>query len=236
MTWSPSVSAFLILIILSGCSQPPTPPQESYFPLTPGMRWTYRVTTEVAGRTETHEFVEYNSDVEYLNDQPHSVRITDEGTRYYLRSVDSGIFRSASRTVVESEPSNDPDPLWVLKRPYAPGTSWNNLTHPYVLRRISPYEQPLTRGSALKMAYQITQLDASIEVPAGRFEGCLLVEGEAQLTLYADGREGYQDIDINTREWYAPGVGLIKLVRDEPMHSSVFRGGQIVFELLELEP
>ncbi|MES9940831.1 MAG: hypothetical protein ABW104_13510 [Candidatus Thiodiazotropha sp. 6PLUC2] len=236
MRGSASIIGCLVLSLLTSCGQPPSPPQESYFPLEPGMRWIYRVTTEVAGRTERREFVEHNGDIESLNDIPHSVRITDEGTRYYIRSVEEGIYRSAKRTLVESEPNRDPDLHWVLKRPYKPGTSWNNLTHPYVLRRISPYEQTLTRGSALKMAYQITRLDAVADVPAGRFEDCLLVEGEAQLTLYADGREGYQDILINTREWYAPGVGLVKLVREEPMSGSVFSGGRIEFELVALEP
>ena len=236
MRVSISIAGCLYLSLLTGCGHPPSPPQESYFPLKPGMRWTYRVTTEVAGRTEIREFVEHNGEIEPINEIPHRVRITDEGTRYYLRSVDEGIYRSAKRTVVETEPNRDPDPHWVLKRPYKPGTGWNNLTHAYVLRRVSPYEQTLTRGSALKMSYQITRLDAVAEVPAGRFEDCLLVEGEAQLTLYADGRGGYQDILINTREWYAPGVGLVKLVRDEPMTGTVFRGGRIQFELVALEP
>ncbi|MEW8350034.1 MAG: hypothetical protein AB2687_17120 [Candidatus Thiodiazotropha taylori] len=225
----------LLCSLVTGCSEQHPSHQGSYFPLTPDMRWTYRVTTEVAGRVETREFVTYNSEPETLKGLPHSVRVTSEGTRYYLRNVDEGIFRNGKRTIVESEVRMDSDPHWVLKRPYQTGTSWSNLTYPYVLRRISPYEQTLTRGSALKMAYQISQLDAQVDVPAGHFEQCLLVEGEAQLTLYADGREGYQDIEINTREWYAPGVGLVKLVREEPMSGLVFSGGKVVFELIGIE-
>ncbi len=226
----------LLPALLAACSEPPTQREESYFPLQPGMRWTYRVTTEVAGRQESRQFSEINASSESLDGIPHAVRLTGDGTRYYLRQVDGGIYRHAKRTLVELEPRLDEDPRWVLKRPYQVGTGWNSLTYPYVLRRISPYEESLSRGSALKMAYQITQLDALAEVPAGRFEHCLLVEGEAQLTLYADGREGYKEILINTREWYAPGVGLVKLVREEPMQGGVFVGGRMLFELVELEP
>ncbi len=229
-----TTAAFLAMVLLAGCGDAPTLPEDDYFPLRPGMQWTYRVTTEVAGRTETREFTEYNAEPEILADTPHAVRVTGEGTRYYLRDLAAGIYRGAKRTIVEFEPKKDDDPRWVLKRPYRPGTSWNNLTHPYVLRRISPYEQSLNRGSALKMAYQITQVDAEVTVPAGHFAYCLLVQGEAELTLYADGREGYKEIEINTSEWYAPGVGLVKLIREEPMSGSVFTGGRITFELISL--
>jgi hypothetical protein len=221
--------------LLNGCSEQHASQQDSYFPLTLDMKWTYRVTTEVAGRIETREFEESNSDMALLHNHPHRVRITSEGTRYYLRSVDEGIYRNAKRTIVESKVRMDKEPHWVLKRPYQVGTSWSNLTYPYVLRRISPYEQTLTRGSALKMAYQITQLDAEVDVPAGHFKNCLLVEGEAQLTLYADGREGYQDIEINTREWYAPGIGLVKLIREEPITGRVFSGGKVTYELSKID-
>lgn len=227
--------AISICLALIACGKPPLSQEESYFPLQEGMRWTYKVTTEVAGRSETRSFSETNAGSELLDGIAHSVRVTDEGTRYYLRQVESGIYRAAKRTIVELAATKDPDPRWVLKRPYQTGTSWNSLTHPYVLRRISPYEETLSRGSALKMAYQITAIDALAVVPAGRFENCLLVEGEANLTLYADGREGYQEILINSREWYAPGVGLVKLVREEPMEGSVFTGGRIMFELVALE-
>jgi hypothetical protein len=224
----------LILFLLAGCGRPPLPPEERYFPLQEGMRWTYRVTTEVAGRRETRHFTEVNAGTELLDGIPHAVRLTGEGTRYYLRATEDGIYRAAKQTVVELEPHKDTDPHWVLKHPPQPGTGWNSLTHPYVLRRISPYEETLSRGSALKMAYQITALDAVAEVPAGRFDHCLLVEGEAQMSLYADGREGYKEILINTREWYAPGVGLVKLEREEPMEGGVFVGGRMLFELEEL--
>jgi hypothetical protein len=224
-----------IFLALTACGKPPLSQDESYFPLQEGMQWTYKVTTEVAGRSETRSFSETNAGSELLDGIAHSVRVTDEGTRYYLRQDDSGIYRAAKRTVVELAAKKDPDPRWVLKRPYQIGTGWYSLTRPYVLRRINPYEETLSRGSALKMAYQITATDAVADVPAGRFDNCLLVEGEANLTLYADGREGYKEILINTREWYAPGFGLVKLVREEPMDGTVFTGGRMVFELVTLD-
>ena len=34
----------LMLLLLTACSRAPLPPEERYFPLQEGMRWTYRVT------------------------------------------------------------------------------------------------------------------------------------------------------------------------------------------------
>lgn len=50
------------------------------------------------------------------------------------------------------------------------GTSWSNDTSPFVLRRIHPYEELLTRGMNLKMAFQIAAENETVVVPAGRFK------------------------------------------------------------------
>ncbi|MCB1773385.1 MAG: hypothetical protein KDI88_07190 [Gammaproteobacteria bacterium] len=217
-----------LVALLGGCGKDTGP---SHFPLEPGLRWTYQVSVEVGNDRQMLTLTESNSDTVDLNGIAHTVRVTDQGTRYYLAETEQGVFRSAKRTIVETRPRRDDDPRWVLKQPYQVGTSWSQETHPYVLRRIHPYTEKLARSINFKMAYQIGALDDTVEVPAGRFEHCIRVDGEAQLSIYADGRTGYQDIDINTTEWYAPGVGLVKLERNEPLTGEVFAGGRIVLEL-----
>lgn len=166
-----------------------------------------------------------------INGLAHAVRITSDGTRYYIAENSGGIYRNAKRTLIESKPTVDNSPHWVLKYPLRNGTQWSNPTYPFVLRRIYPYEERLTRGMNLKMSFQIVAEDETVIVPAGRFDSCIRVEGEANLTLYADARSGYEEILINTTEWYAPGVGLVKLLREEPLANDVFAGGKVVYEL-----
>ncbi|MCU7946598.1 MAG: hypothetical protein KZQ72_08155, partial [Candidatus Thiodiazotropha sp. (ex Cardiolucina cf. quadrata)] len=43
-----------------------------------------------------------------------------------------------------------------------------------------------------------------------------------------------EEILINTTEWYAPGVGLVKLLREEPLDNDVFAGGHVLLELKDL--
>ncbi|MES9970428.1 MAG: hypothetical protein ABW092_10380 [Candidatus Thiodiazotropha sp.] len=164
----------------------------------------------------------------------HAVRITSDGTRYYIVENSDGIYRNAKQTLIEPKPNMESSPHWILKHPLRRGTHWSNPTYPFVLRRIYPYEERLTRGINLKMNFQIVAEDETVVVTAGRFENCIRVEGEANLTLYADGKSGYKEIFINTIEWYAPGVGLVKLLREEPLSNDVFAGGEIVYELRSL--
>jgi len=222
------------LCLLLGCSKE-SMDTDRYFPLQSGLRWTYRVTTEPVGIRKNERFEVHNSDPELVDGVLHAVRVTDQGTRYYVRDTDDGIFRAAKRTLVELYPQPDRPLRWILKRPFQPGNTWSNETHPYVLRRLQPYEESLAKGINFKMAYQISALADTVDVSAGRFENCIRVDGDAQLTVYADGRTGYQDIQINTTEWYAPGVGLVKLVREEPLRSDVFAGGRVEFELERFE-
>lgn len=227
-------ACLMILCLLPACTQE-TDDSDSYFPLAPGLSWTYRVTTDVAGNNKEERLEERNAEVQELNGQTYTVRVTDRGTRYYVREDAGGVYRAAKRTIVELRPKPDIPHRWILKRPFQIGSTWSQETHPYVLRRVQPYEETLAKSIKFKMAYQISALTDTVEVPAGRFENCIRVDGDAQLTVYADGRTGYQDIKINTSEWYAPGVGLVKLVRSEPLSGEVFAGGHIVFELERLE-
>ncbi|MCP4410928.1 MAG: hypothetical protein GY807_24945 [Gammaproteobacteria bacterium] len=223
-----------MLCLLQACTDR-TPETDSYFPLAAGLHWTYRVTTNSAGTIKEERFEQYNADPDQMDDVMHAVRVTDQGTRYYIRETGDGVFRAAKRTLVELYPRPDTPQRWILKRPFQLGNTWSHETHPYVLRRLQPYEESLTKSVTFKMAYQIAALNDTVDVPAGRFENCIRVDGDAQLSLYTHGRTGYQDIKINTSEWYAPGVGLVKLARHEPLNGEVYTGGSVVFELDRFE-
>ncbi|MES9992778.1 MAG: hypothetical protein ABW098_12540 [Candidatus Thiodiazotropha sp.] len=230
-----NISAVTIPLILlfASCSNPSIE-SSNYFPLVRGLHWDYLVTSRVGDAVEYSNFSIHTGSKESIDGIPYAVRITSDGTRYYIGKNSSGVYRGAKRTLVESRPSIDNSPHWILKYPLRKGTHWSNPTHPFVLRRVYPYEERLTRGMNLKMSYQIAADNETVIVPAGRFVNCIRVEGEANFTLYADANTGYEEIFINTTEWYAPGVGLIKLIREEPLSNDVYAGGKLVYELKSL--
>ena len=206
-----------------------------YFPLDKGVKWVYRVETTLTGS----EPIKSTLNIENLGEQSfqehdYKVRRTSAGTDYFLGQQDNGIYRYAKRSLVETKPVKDAHPRLVLPLPIPkkPGKSWSVLTQSFTIHRVMPnYEPPYENVAHFYMTYSLLRLDEEVTVPAGHFKNCLLVEGQAQVDQFAGANEGTGEIEITTREWYAPGVGLIKLERHEPLDGSVFKGGSIVMEL-----
>ena len=63
------------------------------------------------------------------------------------------------------------------------------------------------------------EFDERVETPAGTFEHCLRVQGQAQVKLYVDAAFAWRDIPLVTLKEYCPGVGLVRLERREPSPS-----------------
>ena len=210
-------------------------PGDTLFPLEPGRRWTYDVVTQFENDTEEREArVLETLGPESLEDGPAWRRRSDSGVDYWLRSDASGIYRVASKSDLEPEPRRDKEPRFVLKQPIAVGTSWRAGTTAYLLMRREEFPREIRHSHPdVPMTYTIEALGEAVQVRAGRFEGCVRVRGQATLRLFADPVAGWRDLPLTTTEWYCPGVGLAKLVREEPAKSSFLTGGTLTMELVE---
>jgi len=231
--------ALSIALLLWGCSS--EIPEDDYFPLQEGVTWHYRVTEDLIDDYIERDFSitnlgDANLDGDYAN-EPVFQRRTSEGTDYFILSDDSGVYRIAKRTLIEFEPRYEP--LEVRVFPNSAdldlGRVWSSTTRAYALHSVATFAVEDPGGKNIEMEYEVTALDARVTVPAGDFENCVEVTGSAVFPLYADPRLGYQDIYLTQKEWYAPGVGLVKLTRDEPLDLEIFKGGSITFELTSLE-
>jgi hypothetical protein len=210
-------------------------PGAALFPLDAGHRWTYELRTEWEDQRverEQRSFESLGRDGS-LPDGSAFLRRSDAGMDYWLRADDSGIFRVASRSLVQAEPQPDEERRYVLKAPLAVGTQWAASTITYLLQRRQGFP-PEVRHSAppVPMSYVIEALGQAVDTRAGHFEGCLRVKGTAALKLYADPVSGWRDLPLLTTEWYCPGVGLVKLQRQELAGSPMLLGGTLTMELL----
>lgn len=228
--------AILIVILMSLAACNSEPDKTDYFPLNNGLSWQYQyrlITT--SDKQEQGLYTVTNLGTTEVDNQTVTIRRTNDGRDYYLLQKPDGIYRTASRTLFQTNPVIDDPARMVLPLPYLGDAdrSWSSTTTSYVIHRIGP--STISSANPIKnfvMSYRIASRDETVTVPAGRFEHCLLVEGEATLTMFADPLTGYEDVSIRTREWYAPGVGLVKLERTEPLNTRIFKGGSYVFELL----
>jgi hypothetical protein len=211
--------------------------QEPLFPLQAGQRWTYRVETlvddtEAKPKRETLT-LETRRPTEVLGQMAWHRR-SNSGVDYWLRSDETGVYRVASKGPLDHEPIKDPAPRYVLRKPYQVGTSWEAPTTLYVLARRNEFPPELKhfeKFQRLNMIYRIEAIDQEVNTPAANYKGCVLVEGRTVIKLFSDATLSMEDVNIITRESYCPGVGLVRLHREETSPTKFIQGGQYLMEL-----
>jgi len=224
--------AIALALGLAACG---APSEDSLFPLAKGHRWAYDITTEWENNLVEHEprVLETLGD-DSLESGRAWRRRSDSGVEYWLRSDASGIYRVASKSELDEAPLPDKEPRYVLKAPFTVGTSWRSTTTAYLLQRRQEFPREIRHSHpAVPMNYTIEALGEPVATRAGRFENCVRVRGIAALRLFADPVVGWKDMTLTTTEWYCAGVGLVKLVREEPAESTFLTGGKLTMELVD---
>jgi hypothetical protein len=227
----------LLLALVSALAACSAPQDDSLFPLAKGHRWAYDITTEWENNIVEHEprVIETLGDVT-LDSGRAWRRRSDSGIEYWLRSDASGIYRVASKSELDEAPLPDKEPRFVLKAPIAVGTTWRASTTAYLLRRRQEFPPEIRHSHpAVPMNYAIEAVGEKLATRAGSFENCVRVKGVAALRLFADPVVGWKDMALTTTEWYCPGVGLAKLLREEPAESTFLTGGKLTMELVEYQ-
>lgn len=228
----------LLVFSLASCSDKPV--GSEYFPLNKGWSWTYNSITDYDGELETikKELTITNLGIKKSGKKSFFVRRTSSNIDYYHNYDESGVFREALRTVVETKPRMDRDKRYVLKLPLEIGTGWREISRPLILLRVYPYTVRVGKDAQVPINYQIESMSETVKVPAGTFENCIKVAGEGSFKTYTDSVTGEKEIPMYVEEWYAPGVGLIKQIRRELdgdmidiFNTPIFIGGNTVLEL-----
>lgn len=228
--------ALVSALLLGACSPPGD--DKSFYPLEEGRSWTYRVTKNLDEAEEADiDAVTFTmKGAQELAGGKAARRHSSHGHDYWLKSDNTGIYRVASRNPLEENVKADDLPRFVIKQPFAVGTQWQASTLAYVLKRrnMFPGDVRYTQRP-LMMVYVIAALGESVETPAGKFDGCIKVVGEAKIKVFVDATVNWQDIPLFTSEWYCPGVGLARLERVENSPSRLMRGGNLTLELVSMK-
>lgn len=228
---------FLLLTFLTACRTDIA--SDDYFPLQKGIEWKYVVTQPHTSHNLPKEFSVRNIGNVELQDpffgMPITIRRTSDGTDYYILSAEDGIFRVGQKRIHEKDITFDSQVRKVLPVPeeFTTNQSWYNESRTYVLKGAALDTVPEAKNIRFEMEFEITANNDVVDVPAGRFENCIKVTGTASFDLYADPKLGYQTVRVEQNEWYAPGVGMVKLERIEPDKVGMFEGGIVTYELTE---
>ena len=206
---------------------------DEYFPLEEGKSWNYTldfVSPDGKKKKQLEIRTEGEASFKSVEDEVEGmIRRTSDGTDYFIQERSDGYYRVGKRVIVETKPQADKEARLVLPkgRNLRVGYTWTLETSPYVMHWMPPFIEANASIKPFDLVYEIAALDETVETPAGVFEKCVRVDGTGKMVFYADASAGYQEILINHTEWYAPGVGLVKLERDEPLNTSIMKGGKV---------
>lgn len=227
-----AILVLLLAILAGGCGGGSSP---EYFPLKPGMRWQYAVHEKNPVTDTVTTLSMRNLKPAGHDGQRYARRLASDGNEYWIAVTGEALQRAGVRRAIDFEPSMDEHPRTVMQLPPTIGQWWEVESRPYILERVQPFRERFTLDSSknIDLHMKVAALDDVVEVPAGKFEHCLRLEGSGLLNVLADARIGASEVPVVHTEWYAPGVGLVKLERSEPLTTESIVGGTVTLELVD---
>jgi hypothetical protein len=217
-------------LLLSACSNEASGPR--FFPLVPGQAWQYRVE-----RTTMDGTAEMRHAVTTLSPPPGDLKIsaireTLGGHRYLYEVDDTGVFRVGEHVPEDAADDAARYRHLILPHVLEPNSTWQTTTRTSLLENGGPPWESLFRiDVAVEMDYVVESLDADVSTPAGRFDHCLVVSGHGKTSAEVGNYIGRTSIEISSREWFAPGVGLVRMERQESTGASVLNAGSLTMVL-----
>jgi hypothetical protein len=197
-----------VAMAATGCTRARTGVSQ-YFPLKPGMAWTFRFTGSTGATGELTTTNQAPRTVFGFTAVPQQNAGGDKAYTEFYADDGSGIRHVA---IDESEglQSRLSDHSYVIKWPIAAGTSWHEIDRTF-------------DGTVYDATTRIESVNDNVGVPAGTFSGCLRIRstGTASSTkgtarasgpsLVADDDE----VSVEDYYWLAPGVGPVKATHQE---------------------
>lgn len=225
--------ALLVALVahLTGCADDGS----DYYPLEAGRWWQYETTTTILEETSRQKFVVSNVGTATVGGRDIAAqRVQARHLRYYERRPD-GIFRVGKRS--PSAPTLTPDdpPLMIVP---AAGTGPD--AEPFAIasglrliesKTFARTDQLRPRRLPVALTGRVVARDATVTVPAGTFDGCLVIEATGERFVPADRGNTTARVEVRQREWFAPGVGLVRVERIERSDSPFLKGGRYLREL-----
>jgi len=217
-------------VVFASCG----PTGSDYFPLTPGWSWTYRITSDIrnVSKTSGHMLV-VNGKPITVDGQEATPRMYQDGHVFYYATQDDGVILIADRPAWHVAAPAQPE-QWVFKYPLAVGTTWPVDSETHLLRRqlfgpTAVVSVPVV--APISITYTVDALDDVVKVPAGTFRNCLRLSGHGEGVVYMGERIGEVNVTIETTQWFAPGVGLVKIERMEDSRPESPAAGSMTVEL-----
>lgn len=219
----PCLISIFLLIIIAGCSKE----DDSYFPLKEGLWWEYQETLTIRDETFIQKRITRTLPEVHSPQGDYFAQEAQGRKTQYYRIEEAGILRYD----LEKQP-----PQTDLLLPFDHSITWTLTSRLGVIesRTFAPQDRILTRPKPVILSYVVLTDNDEVVVPAGRFTHCLKIQGTGRKIVKVDRGNASAEIQIESTDWYAPGVGLVKTERVERSESSFLKAGRYRLELLRM--
>jgi hypothetical protein len=197
------IVAVCFFLGVSGCSRPDE--ADTYYPLAAGRTWSYRMVLHQGNEADARS-TQTSSKVTNLPPQrfegstvtPQQSEVSGQQSNRLIAAVNDGIAEMATQPDLQASPIPRRPPNYVLKLPLKMGESWQATWQSNQFGHTTPIT--MTKTVALN--------DGKISVPAGEFDGLLLLRIDGHGPVSGPG--GPVDVRVVGEEWFKRKIGLIR--------------------------
>lgn len=225
---------FLMLLCLLCVSC--TSDENSYFPLNKAYKWQYNVTLSTKDGLLNQKYILNNLGEGELDGESVYLRQLLNGTRLYYSVSEEGIYYLGNLDSQDITPEFYEDKQLVLPDLLVVGAGWEQTTITKLLKKTGPSQKTVLEVIVeIPLEVNVESLGETVVVAAGRFEKCLKITMSGSIFKNAGDYIGLTLINVEQTNWYAPGVGLVKMERLETTQRKVLDKGSLLIELAEFQ-
>ena len=217
-----------ILCLLTSCGQT----DNEYFPLKAGKYWRYQLTYQTMDGTFKGVYAVENLPKQTIDEQQYFVRTLLDGSINYLQLDDKGLLLKGREKTLDLDIRFTETDQYIYQFPLQVGTTWEDTVLSKALIKTGPPQKTKFHIVAkVPVTAKIESMTDMVKVPAGTFENCMRVVMSGNAFVDAGNYVGKTIVRITETNWYAPGVGLVKSIRQESTKHRALDKGEITLEL-----
>jgi uncharacterized protein DUF3108 len=219
-----------LLLFCVSCSKN----ENSYFPLSKGYKWQYDVTLITRDGLSKQKYILNNLGEGQLEGKPVYLRQSLDDTILYYSVSDEGIYYLGNIDSQSIEHEFIEDIQLVIPKPLTVGTEWEQTTITKLLKKTGPPQKTVFEIFAkVPLEVKVESLTETVTVAAGNFQNCMKITMSGFEFKNAGNYIGLTMVSVEQTNWYAPGVGLIKMERIETTQRKALDKGSLSLELAE---
>ena len=204
----------------------------NYFPLEEGLTWRYQVTKTTRDGVRQQKYIYTSLSEKIVNEETVAVRQSVDGTLLYYRDTEEGLFYIGKEIQSGIERKFHEDEHLIFSYPLENGNQWQDITLTKLLVKTGPPQKTNFKIVVqIPIEISIDSTDDTVFVPAGKFHHCIKLIKKGAKFIDAGNYIGRTIVRVKETSWYAPGVGLVKSIREETTEKKALDKGQLVIEL-----